>query len=202
MSGNRKRIKMPQGNILRGLFRLIQGDQTGLREFGNSPRTFSASLAPLLAFPLVGSALFALSGHFMLALVMLLSRVAAVLLQPVITEFVAGRSNSSTTWLMTSTALNWSVWLVFPLIFLGVLIANGLVTTGVSDYNAVIIAACLIAAYYTWLQWFILRTGLRLHWLYALLLVLGMNILIGGISYLPYEIHPDLLTLTLHPAAK
>ncbi|MEE3501541.1 hypothetical protein [Acidiphilium acidophilum] len=202
MSGNRRRIKLPEGNALRGMFRLIKGDAGGLRDFGNTPATFSASLAPLIAFPLVGAVWFALSGHWMLALAMMLSRVTAVLLQPVVTEFVAMKAGRSQTWLMTSTALNWSIWLLPLLIFLAALIANGLVTVGMGQSEAISIGALSIFAYLFWIQGFILRTGLQLRWYTALAVVLALNFVILAILYLPFAVHPDLLPLTLHPPAK
>ena len=193
---------MPEGNIVRGLFRLARGDAGGVSEFGNTTRAFSASIAPLLAFPIVGAALFGIAGHWMLAGLMLASRICGVLLQPVITEFGARRANSSATWLMTSTALNWSVWLVFPLILIGILITNGLITLGLSEPTAVGVSFASILLYMFWIQWFILRTGLRLSVLGALTLLIAMNVAIAVVYIAPYVLHPELITLTLHPDAK
>lgn len=200
MSGNRRRIRMPEGNILRGLLRLARGDAGGLREFGNGTPQFSASLAPLLAFPLVGSALFGLEGHWMLALVMLLSRVSGVLMQPVVTEAAASRVGSRATWMMTSTALNWSVWLIFPLILIGVLISDGLITLGLPQNDAVGIAVAAILLYLMWFQYFILRNGLRLRLWPAIGLVVLMNVAVTSVYLAPYLFHPSLLHLTLHPS--
>lgn len=190
---------MPDGNIVRGLLRLAKGDAGGIREFGNSTVAFSASLAPLLAFPLVGAGLFGLEGHWRLALVMLLSRVSGVLMQPVITELAARRFSSAATWLMTSTALNWSVWLIFPLILVGVVATDGLVLLGLPQAEAVGIAVALIFLYLLWFQWFILHIGLRLNRWWALALVIAMNAAITLVYILPYLFHPSLLHLTLHP---
>ncbi|MDD2876358.1 MAG: hypothetical protein PHT60_03915 [Acidiphilium sp.] len=201
MNGNRKRVGMPEGNVVRGLFRLAHGDAGGIREFGNTTRAFYASLAPLLAFPLVGAALFGLDGHWNLAIVMLLSRISGALIQPVATEFVAQRAKSSATWLMTSTALNWSIWLIFPLMLIGALVANGLTALGLPQTLAIVLAAGFIALYLLWFQWFVLRTGLRLNAWWALAALIAMNVTIAAVYLIPYIFHPDLMELTLHPPA-
>lgn len=200
MNDNR-RIRMPHGNIFRGMFRLATGNASGIREFGNTPAAFSASIAPLLAFPLVGSTLFAIEGHWLLAASMLLSRICGVLMQPAIVEATARRTGNRATWLVTSTALNWSIWLIFPLILAGVLVSNGLVSAGVSETAAVLASICLIVAYMLWLQWFILRVGLRVSGWVALAALLVMNITIASLYVIPYAYHPELLKLTLSPSA-
>ncbi|MHB1303141.1 MAG: hypothetical protein ACYCZB_06665 [Acidiphilium sp.] len=201
MRGERRQFRMPQGNIPRGLFRLAIGDSRGIKEFGNTTAAFSASIAPLLAFPLVGSALFAIEGHWMLAAIMLLSRISGVLLQPVIVEFSARLTGNGTTWLTTSTALNWSVWLIFPLIVAGVLLSNGLAAAGLSPILTLRATVGLIGLYLLWVQWFILRTGMRLGIWQALAILILMTLAIATVYVLPYAFHPHLLRLILKPAA-
>jgi hypothetical protein len=202
MRGKRKRIRLPDGNILRGLLRLARGDASGMREFGNTTEEFSASIAPLLAFPLVSAALFGLTGHWILAALMLMSRVCGVLLQPVITEFVARRSASSATWLVTSTALNWSIWLLIPLTLTGGLIASGLISLGIDNRTAVAWSLCASYIYLLAVQSLIVRFGLRLTWRLAVPIVLGMNVLILAVCLEPFLLHPDLMGLILHPGVK
>lgn len=198
MTGNRH-PRMPPGNILRGMFRLATGNASGIEEFGNTTAAFSASIAPLLAFPLVGSALFAIQGHWMLAASMLLSRVCGVLAQPVIVEATARRTGRSATWLITSTALNWSIWLIFPLILVGMLVSNGLISMGTGEPEAVMTAIGLIICYMLWLQWFILRIGLKVSGWIAIAALLVLNITVASLYVIPYAFHPDLLKLTLNP---
>lgn len=199
MSGNRGRARMPQSNIVRGLYRLARGDAGGIREFGNTTAAFSASIAPLLAFPIVGSALIGIGGHWMFAVVMFLSRLCGVLMQPVITEWSARRAGQSATWLMTSTALNWSIWLIFPLILAGVLLSGGLMTLGLPQSAATAVTVGLVVLYLFWFQWFILRTGLRLSVWRALILLIAMNLAIAIVYGLPYALHPGLARLILTP---
>lgn len=202
MSGNRKRVKLPEGNIVRGLFRLARGDVGGMREFGNTTEAFSASIAPLLAFPLVSAVLFGLTGHWLLAVVMLLSRVCGVLLQPVITELAARYLASRATWLITSTALNWSIWLLIPLTLIGGLVSSGLVSLGIDGRYAVIGSLVGSFVYLLWIQCLIMRTGLRLTWLFAVPIVIGMNSLILAVCLEPFLVHPSLMALIVHPGVK
>ena len=55
--------------ILRGLFLMARGAKSGIKEFDNSMDAFTASLAPLIAFPLVGAGVSALGGQWQLALI-------------------------------------------------------------------------------------------------------------------------------------
>jgi hypothetical protein len=48
--------------IMRGLWLLARGRRAGIAEFGNSTDALAASLAPLIAFPLVGAAVAGLQG--------------------------------------------------------------------------------------------------------------------------------------------
>lgn len=200
MNGNRH-PRMPPGNILRGMFRLAIGDASGLREFGNTTAAFSASIAPLLAFPLVGSALFGVQGHWLLAASMLLSRICGVLAQPVIVQATARRTRSEATWLVTSTTLNWSIWLIFPLILVGMLVSNAFTSLGTSGPVAIVLTAVMIMLYMLWLQWFILRVGLKIGGWVALLVLLILNISVASLYFIPYAFHPELLRLTLNPSA-
>ena len=52
-SVDRRHLRM----ILRGLLLLARGGRAGMKEFDNSADALAASLAPLIAFPLVGAAL-------------------------------------------------------------------------------------------------------------------------------------------------
>lgn len=193
--------RMPPGNILRGMFHLAIGDASGLREFGNTTAAFSASIAPLLAFPLVGSMLFGIQGHWLLATSMLLSRICGVLAQPVIVQATARRTRNEATWLVTSTTLNWSIWLIFPLILIGMIVSTGFTSLGASGALAITLTVVIIVFYMLWLQWFILRAGLKIRSWVALLVLLILNVTIASLYAIPYAFHPELLALTLTPSA-
>ncbi len=184
---------------LRGLVGLALGRVEAFREFRNTPAAFSASIAPLIAFPLVGAALLGLRGYWVYAASLMLSRLCGVLLQPVIVEFAARRLGRQERWLTTSTALNWSIWIIFVLIPAAMVVNDGLVSMGVGLPAALAMSAGMIGAYMLWLQAFILRTGLKTNWWKAIALLLVVN-LGGAILYaVPYLFHPELLRLTVSP---
>lgn len=194
---NRKKVnlRLQPGNIVRGVFRLARGDAGGIADFPNSETGFSASLAPLIAFPLVTGGLIASSGHYQLAALIFLSRVCTVLIPPLIVELGARMTRKRTTWLLTATALNWSFWLVLPLMLIAQVIAALLVRTGVPIGAALDAAVLTLALYALWFQWFTIRTGLRLRWWQALVIVIAMDVAIGLISVLTFHFDRQLLAL-------
>jgi len=157
--------------ILRGLWLLARGRIAGIQEFGNSPDAFTASLAPLIAFPLVGASLSILGGDWQPALIGLLSRLCAVLALPLIVHEFARHTGREALWLRTATALDWSFWVLIPLLFAAAFVGAALVEAGLDMLHAEVAAMAIIAAYLLWYQWFIIRTGLALSRLQALCLV-------------------------------
>ena len=78
--------------IFRGLLLLARGKKSGIKDFANTMDAFTASLAPLIAFPLVGAGISVLGGQRQLAAIGLLSRFCGVLALPVITHEFARRT--------------------------------------------------------------------------------------------------------------
>ena len=149
--------------ILQGLFKLARGDANGLAEFANDKEAFSASLAPLIAFPLVGAMITAASGNWKAALIGLLSRFCAVLALPLITyEFsrIFGKANL---WLRTATALNWCFWLVLPAIFVAALLGSIIAQMGLPLIQSEEVVLALMVLYLLWNRWFVFKTGLQLN---------------------------------------
>ena len=148
--------------IFRGLFLLARGEKSGIEDFANTMDGFTASLAPLIAFPLVGAGISAFGGQWQLAVMGLLSRLCAVLALPLITHEFARRTGRESLWLRTATALDWSFWMLIPLLFLAAFAGALLVEAGLSMAMAEYIALGLMGAYLLWYHWFIVRTGLGL----------------------------------------
>jgi hypothetical protein len=180
------------GSIVRGIFLLARGRQSGIAEFANSGDALSASLAPLIAFPIVGAGIIAFGGQPKLAAIAVLSRVSGVLALPVITHAYAKLMGREHFWLRTATALNWSFWLLVPLLFVGAFIGAILVTAGVPSLKAEETVVVLLAAYILWLHWFTVRTGLNLSSWRAVGLVIISNIVIGLLTF-----GPDLADLVM-----
>lgn len=165
--------------ILRGLLLLARGKKSGIMEFDSSLNGFTASLAPLIAFPLVGAGISILGGQWQLAVIGFLSRLCAVLVLPLITYEFARRIGRESLWLRTATALNWSFWMVLPALFIAAFTGAVLVEAGLEMQNAEFAALGFIAGYLLWYHWFIVRTGLGLSVMQAVLLVAISSFAIG-----------------------
>ena len=123
--------------ILRGLLMLAKGDKAGLNEFSNSLESFTASLAPLIAFPLVGAGISVAAGQWQIAIIGFLSRGCAVLVLPVMTYEFARRFGRESLWPRTATALNWSFWMVVPMIFISAFAGALMVQAGLTPLQAI-----------------------------------------------------------------
>jgi len=157
--------------ILRGLLLLARGKPSGIAEFGNSLDGFTASLAPLIAFPLVGAVVTVLGGQWQLAIIGFLSRLSAVLVLPVITYEFARRTGREALWLRTATALDWSFWILLPLLCVAALAGALFVEAGLPLDAGGYVALAIMVGYLLWYRWFILRAGLGINRLQAALLL-------------------------------
>jgi hypothetical protein len=171
--------------IWRGIWLLARGRAAGIKEFGNSVDALTASLAPLIAFPLVGAGITATNGQPKLAVIAFLARLCAVLAVPVITYEFARFTKRESLWLRTTAALDWSFWLIVPLLVAAGFIGTGLVAAGLSVKNAEYAAMALMIAYMLWLQWFTVRNGLEATALQAAGLVLANTVVLGALSAAP-----------------
>jgi hypothetical protein len=178
------KAKPGRPNILRGIVLLCTGRPAGFAEIGSGRDAFLSSLAPLIAFPLVGCLLMAAQGKTEDAIADFLATLIALLGPPVLSQFLARRWAREDRWFRFATAVNWCQWAV-PLIGAGlVLIAGFMVQVGVPLRTSVILLLCLLLAYAFWLQWFLARHGLDLSGVRAAGLVLLVNcgtfILVAG----------------------
>jgi hypothetical protein len=180
------------GNILRGILLLAFGQAKGIEEFGNTPDALTAALAPLIAFPLVGAGLVALSGQPLAAGLAFLARLCGVLVLPVTTQLYAKYTGREAFWFRTATALSWSFWLLIPLLLVAAFIGALLVGAGVKEGRAEQVVVVVLACYILWLHWFIARAGLRCSGWLAAGLVLVTNCAVGLLTF-----GPDLLNLAL-----
>jgi hypothetical protein len=169
---------MFRSNVIGGLFLLARGRAAGIAAFGNSVDALYASLAPLIAFPLVLCGLLAADGAPAAAGIAFLSQVCAVLFVSVATHAFAVWTRRETLWLRTATALNWSVWMVLPVAFAAGFIGALLVLAGMSKPAAVHVMMLASAGYLLWYHWFLVRCGLNVKLLTALGIVLATNAVI------------------------
>jgi hypothetical protein len=183
--------------IIRGLFMLARGEKAGIREFGDDLDSFTSSLAPLVAFPLVWAGITALSGQWESALVAFLAQICAVLALPVIVHAYAARTNREELWLRTVVAMNWSLWVAIPAALLVGLLGGLLEGAGLPAGLVGHAAMAGLLLYMLWLQWFIFSAGLGTGTLegFALLVTCGLAQALFAITpmALGYAMHSPLV---------
>ena len=175
MSGQARGGRPAPRSILMGIVRLARGRADGIGQFGTSTDAFLASLAPLVAFPLVGGALMLLGGGGLTVISDLLATVCALLGPPVLSFEVARLWHREAAWLRFATAFNWCQW-VIPVVGAVLLLVLGfLVGFGLPRELARAGLLLGIVAYGLWLHWFVARHGLSLSPLRAAVMVFGVN---------------------------
>ena len=184
MANKISRVKTPRANLLRGVLLLCRGRATGFAEIGGGAQDFLSSLAPMIAFPLVGTLLMLSGGQWREATTDFMAALCAVLAPPVLSYVLARRWGREAQWFRFATAFNWCQW-VLPLLVSVLVLASGvMVQAGLSTMSAVGLLACVLLAYAFWLHWFLARHGLDLSAGRAALLVflvnLGTIILVAG----------------------
>ena len=165
----------PRRSVLRGIYRLARFRPEGFAEFAATRQAFLSSLAPLIAFPLVGGTLMLLSGGGVGVVSDLLSTVIALLAPAVISATLAERWQRGERWLRYGVAFNWAQWAV-PIVAVGLLIGAGVLRRiGLDEQSAAIAVLFAIAGYGIALHWFLARHGLALGPGRAALMVLAIN---------------------------
>lgn len=183
---------VPRGNVLRGMFLLARGRVAGLEEFGNSTNALAASVAPLIAFPLVGSVLLAVNGDPKIAVLAFISRMCVVMALGLVTYEFARIWHRDEQWLRTVTALNWSFWILIPVLLIAGMCGALLVSAGIAEKTAEDVMIGVMGAYLLWYHWFTVRNGLRIGLWAALGLVIVTNIIVGLLA-----MGPDLITMAM-----
>ncbi len=156
----------PQASVrlkpLLGMMRLARGRVDGLAQFGDTPQAFLSSLAPLLAFPIVGALLLLTTEGPVRALATLLATVVAQLAPAVLSHALARRWGREAQWLRYATAFNWCQW-ALPLAAIALLIVlQFALWAGLSEEAADQVLILGLAAYGLWLNWLLARHGLSL----------------------------------------
>ncbi|WP_227322386.1 hypothetical protein [Acidisoma silvae] len=169
--------KPGRANILRGIVLICRGKATGLAEIGNGPDPFLSSLAPMIAFPLVGCVLMGMQGRVLDGITDFLASLVAILAPPVLSFSLARRWGKEAGWFRFATAFNWCQWILPVLGAVLVVLAGIMVQAGLPLRPIVIVLCCLLLAYAFWLHWFLARHALALTIGRAILLVLIINLL-------------------------
>jgi hypothetical protein len=156
-------------SIWRGILQLARFNADGLREFGDTPQAFLNSLAPLLAFPLVGGAMTLLGAGPRGALANILVSLIALLAPPVLSHLLASFWHREALWLRYAVAFNWCEAAVFlAVVILLVLFAGRF---GMES------AVWTLPAYVYWavLHGFLAKRALRVSLLRAVVMVVFVN---------------------------
>jgi hypothetical protein len=162
--------------VLLGIARLARFDSSGLALFTGSVPAFLSSLAPLVAFPLVGSVLWFLSGGGTESVAELLATLCALLTPAVLSHLFAASWQREAAWLRYAVAFNWCQWVLPIAAVLLLLVLAGLMTIGLPSQAAGTVAVIGLVLYALSLHWFLARHGLRLSRLRAAVLVIGVNL--------------------------
>ncbi len=164
-------------SILRGIIRIARFRADGLAQFGDTIQAMSSSLAPLVAFPLVGALLEIGQGNWVIAVSDLLASLVALLAPLVISETLARFWGVRAAWMRYAVASNWAQW-AMPMALLALLAALFVMgRVGVAVTPAVIGAGAIgVVLYGVALHWFLARAALGLSRLRAVLMVLACDV--------------------------
>lgn len=164
-------------SILRGIARIARFRADGLASFADTTQALTNSLAPLIAFPLVGAILEIGQGHALIAVSDLLASLVALLAPLVISEKLARLWGVRSAWLRYGVASNWAQWAI-PMALLALLLTVVLVgQSGVMVTAQMVFAGVVgVVLYGLALHWFLARCGLGLSRLKALLMVLACDL--------------------------
>ncbi|MCL2429516.1 MAG: hypothetical protein FWD12_09815 [Alphaproteobacteria bacterium] len=181
-------------NILLGVLLLARGRAEGFELFGNTTQAFLSSLAPLIAFPLVGGTLLLLGGGGLPALSDLFATFCALLAPPVISWELARLCGREGPWLRFATAFNWCQWAIPAVASILLVVLGALMAVGLPNRIAGALLLVGLLGYGLWLHWFLVRRGLSLSALRAALFVFAVNLGTGVLV-----VGPRLLSLIINP---
>jgi hypothetical protein len=167
---------VPRKSIIVGILRIARGRADGVGCFGSSPQAFLSSLAPLLAFPLVGAVLGMFSDGPRSALTGLAMTICALLTPAVVSYELARIWKRSDAWARFATAFNWCEWILPVLACLVMVPLSLAISAGMSEATASVVLVCCLGVYGLWVHWFLARKALGLSGLRAVGLVFLVNL--------------------------
>lgn len=167
---------VPRKSVLVGILRIARGRCDGIGCFGSSAQAFLSSLAPLIAFPLVGAVLGAFTEGPRRALTDLAMTLCALLTPAVVSYELARLWTRADAWLRFATAFNWCEW-ILPVLACLIMVPLGVaISMGLSEDAASIVLLGCLGVYGLWLHWFLARNALALSRVRAAVLVFLVNL--------------------------
>jgi hypothetical protein len=182
---------VPRKSILGGILRIAYGRADGVGCFGSTPQAFLSSLAPLVAFPLVGSVLAMFTEGPRRALTGLAMTLCALLTPAVISYELARVWQRVDAWVRFATAFNWCEWILPVLACLLMVPLSVAISAGMTETAASLVLVSCLGVYGLWLHWFLARKALGLSAFRAVVLVflvnLGTAVVVMGPRLLAYD---------------
>lgn len=182
-------VRVPRGrtggDVLAGIAMTAIGRRDGLRRFGGTRDRLLASLAPLIAFPLVASVMLAASGEAALAGAQFLATLCALLAPLVVSYEFARWWRRTEQWLRFATAFDWCQWAIPVFAVLALSVVTPLLTGWLGQRGALLGAIGLTGVYALWLHWFVARHALGISAWRAVLLVVSINIASAIVGFGP-----------------
>jgi hypothetical protein len=167
---------VPGKSIFVGIFRIAYGRADGIACFGSSSQAFLSSLAPLLAFPLVGAGLAIATEGPRRALTGLTMTLCALLTPPIVSYELSRIWHRTDAWIRFATAFNWCEW-ILPLLAILLMVPLGVaISMGLNEAAASVVLFGCLALYGLWLHWFLARKALALPVMRAVGLVFLVNL--------------------------
>jgi len=159
-----------------GILRVARGRRDGIACFGSSAQGFLSSLAPLVAFPLVGALLGAFTEGPRRALTGLAMTVCALLTPAVVSYELARLWKRSDAWIRFATAFNWCEW-ILPILACFVMVPLSVaISMGLNENVASLVLLGCLGGYGLWLHWFLARNALAVSRFRAGIMVLLVNL--------------------------
>ena len=181
----------PRKPILVGIMRVARGRADGIEYFGLDAQAYLSSLAPLIAFSLVGMGIGLLTEGPRRALTGLAMTLCALLAPAVISYELARHWKRTEFWVRFATAFNWCEWILPILFFLVMVPISVAMRIGLDEAVARLLVIGCLGLYGLWIHWFLARKALSLSGVRAFVLVLIVNLGTGtvvlGPSFLAYD---------------
>lgn len=162
-------------NVMAGILRVARGRAEGLACFGATSQAFLASLAPLIAFPLVGAGLAISTEGPLAALTDFVMTLCALLTPAVLSYELARFWGRDDRWARFATAFNWCEWILPVLAFLVMIPLSLAMRVGLDQRAASVILVGCLGLYGLWLHLFLVRKALLLSTARAVAMVLLVN---------------------------
>lgn len=166
----------PRQSIMLGILLVARGRADGIGCFGGTSQAFLSSLAPLIAFPLVGAALGLFTEGPRRALTGLAMTTCALLTPAVLSFELARLWQRADAWLRFATAFNWCEWTLPVIACLVMVPLSFAINAGLNETAASLVLVGVLGTYGLWLHWFLARKALSLSGFRAVLLVLIVNL--------------------------